>query len=206
MNSSKKSRFNHGLATGFSVHPKAFVFFDKETGTPRFQVNAALDGSTPTDQAASLLALQCVARQQKPNEFSVMITVGENLVDGLVGRATTLIHTCSASPPASPLTRRQQKMLEEVTNGLTNKEIGAKLNLSERTVKFHVSTLLVKFEVQCRMSLILKVSGLTGSRSYSAGNATSRMAANRERGLAPMLKNSRAILPLVVPLEARSGR
>jgi DNA-binding CsgD family transcriptional regulator len=206
MNSSKKSRFKRALASGFLVHPKAFVFFDKETCTPRFQVNAALDGSMPADQAASLLALHCVARQQKPDDFSVMIAVGEDLVDGLVGRASTLIHTCSAPAPSSSLTRRQQEVLEAVISGLSNKEIGTKLNLSERTIKFHVSTLLQKFEVRCRLNLILRASSLSGSPSNFPGNAASRVTPYTERGLAPMPKNSRPKLPLVVPVATRSGR
>ena len=37
---------------------------------------------------------------------------------------------------------------------LANKEIAASLNLSERTVKFHVSSLLSKFRVRGRMELV----------------------------------------------------
>jgi hypothetical protein len=37
---------------------------------------------------------------------------------------------------------------------LANKEIAATLNLSERTVKFHVSSLLTKFRVRGRMELV----------------------------------------------------
>jgi hypothetical protein len=37
---------------------------------------------------------------------------------------------------------------------LANKEIAASLNLSERTVKFHVSSLLAKFRVRGRMELV----------------------------------------------------
>jgi len=38
---------------------------------------------------------------------------------------------------------------------LANKEIGDKLHISERTVKFHVSSLLEKFSVRRRTDLIL---------------------------------------------------
>jgi predicted ArsR family transcriptional regulator len=37
---------------------------------------------------------------------------------------------------------------------LANKEIACELNLSERTVKFHVSSLLAKFKVHSRMELM----------------------------------------------------
>ena len=41
---------------------------------------------------------------------------------------------------------------------LANKEIAATLNLSERTVKFHVSSLLAKFRVRGRMELVREAS------------------------------------------------
>jgi hypothetical protein len=44
---------------------------------------------------------------------------------------------------------------------LANKEIAANLNLSERTVKFHVSSLLAKFRVRGRMELVREASRQT---------------------------------------------
>ena len=40
------------------------------------------------------------------------------------------------------LTSRQNEVLELVLQGKRNKEIAAALNISERTVKFHISNLL----------------------------------------------------------------
>jgi|SRR5215472_3514826 len=51
MNGSRKPANGLAAARGFSVHPKLFVFFDKRTGTPRFQVRACQDGTLPIDQA-----------------------------------------------------------------------------------------------------------------------------------------------------------
>jgi len=45
----------------------------------------------------------------------------------------------------SPLTRVQYQVLSGISQDLSNKEIAAKLSLSERTVKFHVSAMLEKF-------------------------------------------------------------
>jgi DNA-binding NarL/FixJ family response regulator len=53
------------------------------------------------------------------------------------------------------LSRREQEVLQAVLENLSNKEIAAKLNISERTVKFHVSHLLEKFGVRRRADLIL---------------------------------------------------
>jgi DNA-binding NarL/FixJ family response regulator len=52
------------------------------------------------------------------------------------------------------LSRRETEVLEGLKAGLTNKEIANKLNISERTVKFHVSNLLGKFKVDSRIQLM----------------------------------------------------
>jgi two-component system nitrate/nitrite response regulator NarL len=56
---------------------------------------------------------------------------------------------------AADLSRREQEVLNSLLENLANKEIGSKLNISERTVKFHVSNLLNKFGVRRRADLIL---------------------------------------------------
>ncbi len=53
------------------------------------------------------------------------------------------------------LSRREEEVLEQLLENLANKEIAGKFNISERTVKFHVSNLLVKFGVRRRADLIL---------------------------------------------------
>jgi DNA-binding NarL/FixJ family response regulator len=56
---------------------------------------------------------------------------------------------------ATQLSPREQEVLETLLENLANKEIASKLNISERTVKFHVSNLLSKFGVRRRADLIL---------------------------------------------------
>jgi DNA-binding NarL/FixJ family response regulator len=55
----------------------------------------------------------------------------------------------------SELSRREQEVLNSLLENLANKEVAARLNISERTVKFHVSNLLAKFGVRRRADLIL---------------------------------------------------
>ena len=50
---------------------------------------------------------------------------------------------------------RERQVLEALLESLSNKEIGERLHISERTVKFHVSNLLAKFGVERRQHLIL---------------------------------------------------
>ena len=52
------------------------------------------------------------------------------------------------------LSPREREVLDCVVRNLANKEIASRLNISERTVKFHVSALLAKFKVRDRVSLM----------------------------------------------------
>ena len=55
---------------------------------------------------------------------------------------------------------REYQVLVEVAKGLSNKEIGAKLFLSESTIKTHVSNLLVKLDAKRRTQAIQKAKEL----------------------------------------------
>jgi DNA-binding NarL/FixJ family response regulator len=59
------------------------------------------------------------------------------------------------SDSVTNLSRREQEVLDSLLENLSNKEIGSRLNIAERTVKFHVSNLLSKFGVRRRADLIL---------------------------------------------------
>lgn len=48
------------------------------------------------------------------------------------------------------LTKRELEVLKSIALGLSNKEIGEKLNISERTVKNHISNIFKKIEVADR--------------------------------------------------------
>lgn len=53
------------------------------------------------------------------------------------------------------LSPREREVLGCLLENLSNKEIARKLNISERTAKFHVSNLLAKFDVRRRVDLIM---------------------------------------------------
>jgi len=49
------------------------------------------------------------------------------------------------------LTRRENQIMEEISRGLSNKEISENLNISEGTVKVHVKSLLKKLAIKSRV-------------------------------------------------------
>jgi DNA-binding NarL/FixJ family response regulator len=54
-----------------------------------------------------------------------------------------------------PLTPREREVLGRVAEGLANKEIAARLGISEKTVKAHVTRVLDKLGVQSRTQAAL---------------------------------------------------
>jgi DNA-binding NarL/FixJ family response regulator len=137
----------------YPTHSKQFVFMDKRRGVRRFEIDAQADGTIPIEEAANLLATHCIARRQEPGEFAVMVACNEDLLIELTQRAKELMDSCSVDFAKVHLSQREQQVLIGVLQHYTNKEIAAKLFLSERTVKFHISNLLHKFKAPDRNTL-----------------------------------------------------
>src|SRR5947208_12560731 len=58
--------------------------------------------------------------------------------------ATTYSQTTQPTRPCEPLTDRELEVLKLLAQGMPNKEIAAQLFISERTAKFHVSSIMGK--------------------------------------------------------------
>lgn len=70
--------------------------------------------------------------------------------------ATPLRTTKSSTPdPLQQLSIREEQILKEVSNGLTNKEIARKLDLSEKTIKHYMSGVLHKLSARNRVEAIV---------------------------------------------------
>ena len=68
--------------------------------------------------------------------------------------------TGATAAPAAPKTRRQTDVFGLLALGLTNKEIGRRLAVSEGTAKLHVAALLKKFGVNNRTQVAIKAARL----------------------------------------------
>lgn len=90
---------------------------------------------------------------------------GQNLIDGIrrVARGESLmpkglgarvVASLSAAPASAAdgpeLTLRERQVLELIADGLTNRQIGERLELAEKTVKNYVSGLLAKLGMERR--------------------------------------------------------
>lgn len=137
-----------------AIKKEKFFFYEKNTGVSHFHVEADEQGRFPVEQAAGLLAMHCMVRNQTPDDYVIMVQADKSHLAGLVDKAQKLLEAGRSVKSHVKLTRREEEVLNGVMRSLANKEIAASLNLSERTVKFHVSSLLAKFRVRGRMELV----------------------------------------------------
>jgi len=151
------------------VSPGTFVFCERDSGAVQFQVQAGPNGTLPVEQAASMLAMHCLVRGQVPRDYIMLAKPRKDLFDTVGRRADELLKAGWAIRCERALTSREREVLDHVLRSLSNKEIAGHLNVSERTVKFHVSALLAKFRVSDRFSLIRKAIGDLRSAALKDG-------------------------------------
>lgn len=120
------------------------------------------EGMTP---AASTDALRAGIRAALPGDISPdqLVAALEAVASGLLvlhpSHANEGLPAGSASPPAldelaESLTRRELEVLQMLAAGLSNKEIAARLNISDHTVKFHVASILGKLGAASRTEAV----------------------------------------------------
>ncbi len=80
------------------------------------------------------------------------VAAGQSLLDpAVVDRVTARVReAASATTPLDGLTPRETEILTLIAEGLSNREIGARLFLAEKTVKNYVSGILAKLGMQRR--------------------------------------------------------
>ncbi len=71
-------------------------------------------------------------------------------------RAQAQSYLPSAQPPLEPLSQRELEILQLIAQGLSNREIGARLFLALDTVKGHNRRIYDKLEVQRRTEAVAR--------------------------------------------------
>jgi two-component system nitrate/nitrite response regulator NarL len=107
-------------------------------------------------RATSLHELVQTVRALKRGEYYVAPSVAAKLL--MQGDGST----AKVGPEPSPmfdLTVREEEILSILIKGCSNKEIGSRLALSEKTIKHHVTNILQKLQVRNRVEAALLAAG-----------------------------------------------
>jgi DNA-binding NarL/FixJ family response regulator len=76
-----------------------------------------------------------------------------SVLEAYARRSIASLNTIDLSPIGQVITQRENQIIELVKRRLSNKEIGAVLNIQECTVKFHLSNVFAKLGVNRRSEL-----------------------------------------------------
>ncbi|MBV8680525.1 MAG: response regulator transcription factor [Aquitalea sp.] len=85
--------------------------------------------------------------------------VGRSIMQQLCARFGSRLPSAPVSDWASKLSEREAAVVDALRQGRANKEIARQLDISERTVKAHLTSVFQKFGVEDRLQLLLKLTG-----------------------------------------------
>ena len=122
----------------------------------------------PARRADILRALQAgvravIARDAHPQEITAALEAAHaglavfssEILDLLLPASTELAGE-GELPPGEPLSERESEVLALMAEGAGNREIAARLHISENTVKFHVSSILNKLGAATRTEAVTR--------------------------------------------------
>ena len=93
------------------------------------------------------------------------VAAGGSLLDPkLTAAVMTRLRAGDRKDPLATLTAQERRILEFIGDGLTNRQIGERMYLAEKTVKNYVSSLMAKLGVERRVQAAVMVSELRGGQ------------------------------------------
>jgi len=144
---SQLDEITHALAQAHSV---ALIVLtnNAERIVPKLQtLNMHGWGIVPLDAAASQLQAAVTSAAQG------LVTLPQAFVQWLYSNAAS-VNVANLEGPEESLTPREREVLELVSQGLSNKLIARRLQISEHTVKFHVSSVSTKLGASSRTDAV----------------------------------------------------
>ncbi len=134
---------------------------DAVSRAPAFVLLADAPSVTWTADALRAGARSVLPRDATPDEIVAalesaavgLVTLPAELAADLVS-ATRGPTARPPGPPTQPLTRREIEVLGLLAEGLANKNIAARLGISEHTVKTHVASILTKLDAFSRAEAV----------------------------------------------------
>ncbi|MBP8002137.1 MAG: response regulator transcription factor [Chloroflexi bacterium] len=100
--------------------------------------------------------LKGVSARQLANAIRMIAEGGVYISPAMAGSILFEMATSDQEPdPFNDLTQREKEILQLVAQGLTNREVGEQLSLSEKTIKHYMTNVLQKLHVRSRVQAVL---------------------------------------------------
>jgi DNA-binding NarL/FixJ family response regulator len=139
--------------------PVAIVSASDDAGTIRHCLDCGASGFIPKSQPV-----------ERIREAIHRIMAGEVWLPADIDLSQPVGETTELVSRLSTLTPQQVRVLMMLGEGLLNKQIAFKLNVSEATVKAHVSAILQKLGVDSRTQAVIAINRISGSKDWRAPN------------------------------------
>ena len=149
-------------ATAPRVASRIALSPDAVSRTPAFVLLADAPSTSWIADAIRGGARSVLPRDATPDEIIAaleaaavgLVTLPAELAADFVSAARAPSAPRPASPPTQPLTPREIEVLGMLAEGLANKNIAARLGISEHTVKTHVASILTKLDAFSRAEAV----------------------------------------------------
>lgn len=139
-----------------------YIFLDQriqDTDIEKF-----LGSKKVKSKATEIILLSDEDENENENGSASFITVNQNtsaveLIDTIKHRRElqkdSIMKNAIIKEPEANVTKTESRIINLVTSGHTNKEIAEKLNVSEKTIKAHVTSIFTKLNIQNRYQLMV---------------------------------------------------
>jgi DNA-binding NarL/FixJ family response regulator len=117
----------------------------------------ALADAPLTPRALQLGVRVVLPRQAGPEQIvAALHAASAGLLAVPVDSAALIIQAAAADVEVESLTPRELETLEMLAEGLSNKQIAARLRISDHTAKFHVNSILGKLHAGTRTEAVMR--------------------------------------------------
>lgn len=148
-----------GIMQGMPPHPVVILADDPSEATVLSALGAGAAGCCNTHAAPDVLAQVALVVANGG------LWVGQSLLQRLVGSAAQILGQRTLAEKsedwAALLSERETQVAKLVSGGASNKEIARELEITERTVKAHLTAIFDKLGLRDRLQLSLRVNGLS---------------------------------------------